>query len=43
MWVAVRANLRNVLENVTIADVASGALPKQVLALTRAEEAWEAH
>jgi Rrf2 family protein len=42
VWIAVRANLRNVLEHVTVADVASGRLPKDVLALTRAEEAWEA-
>src|SRR5579859_1757871 len=42
VWIAVRANLRNVLERVTVADVASGALPDEVLALTRAEEAWEA-
>jgi Rrf2 family protein len=42
VWVAVRANLRNVLEHVTVADVASGKLPKDVLALTRSEEAWEA-
>jgi Rrf2 family protein len=42
VWVAVRANLRNVLEHVTVADVAAGNLPKEVLALTRAEEAWEA-
>ena len=42
VWIAVRANLRNVLEHVTVADVAKGKLPKDVLALTRAEEAWEA-
>jgi len=42
VWVAVRANLRNVLEVVTVADVASGSLPAEVVALTRAEEAWEA-
>jgi Rrf2 family protein len=42
VWVAVRANLRNVLENVTVADVASARLPKEVIALTRGEEAWEA-
>lgn len=41
VWVALRANLRNVLENVTVADVAQGKLPKEVLALTRAEEAWQ--
>jgi Rrf2 family protein len=43
VWVAVRANLRNVLENVTVADVASGELPQEIIDLTRAEEAWEAH
>ena len=32
VWIAVRVNLRNVLEHVTVADVASGRLPKQVLA-----------
>jgi Rrf2 family protein len=42
VWIAVRANLRNVLETVTVADVAAGSLPKDVMALTRAEEAWEA-
>jgi Rrf2 family protein len=41
VWVAVRANLRAVLEQVTVADVAAGELPKAVLALTRAEEAWQ--
>jgi Rrf2 family protein len=41
VWVAVRANLRNVLENVTIADVAAGKLPSDVMALTRAEGAWQ--
>ena len=42
VWIALRANLRNVLEHVSVADVASGTLPEEVLALTRAEEAWEA-
>jgi Rrf2 family protein len=41
VWIALRANLRNVLESVTVADVAEGKLPKEVLALTRAEEAWQ--
>jgi Rrf2 family protein len=40
VWIALRANLRKVLEHVTVADVACGKLPKQVLALTREEEAW---
>jgi hypothetical protein len=33
--------LRKVLENVTVADVAKGKLPKDVIALTKGEEAWE--
>ena len=41
VWIALRANLRKVLEQVTVADVAAGKLPKEVLALTREEEAWE--
>ena len=41
MWIALRANVRGVLEQVSIADVAAGKLPKAVLALTREEEAWE--
>ena len=40
MWIALRANLRKVLETVTVADVAAGRLPKEVVALTRDEEAW---
>jgi Rrf2 family protein len=42
VWIALRANLRKVLEETTVADVASGKLPKDVLALTKAEEAWQA-
>jgi Rrf2 family protein len=40
VWIALRANLRKVLEKVTVADVAEGRLPKDVVALTRREEAW---
>jgi len=40
VWIALRANLRKVLEHVTVADVAAGKLPKDVVALTGAEEAW---
>jgi Rrf2 family protein len=40
VWIALRANLRKVLENVTVADVASGKLPAEVIALTKVEEAW---
>jgi Rrf2 family protein len=41
VWIALRANLRAVLERVTVADVAAGKIPKDVLALTRHEEAWQ--
>jgi Rrf2 family protein len=41
VWVALRANLRKVLEHVTVADVAAGKLPKEIVALTKQEEAWE--
>ena len=40
VWIALRANLRAVLEEVSVADVATGKLPKGVLALTRGEAAW---
>jgi Rrf2 family protein len=40
VWIALRANLRKVLESVTVADVSAGKLPKEILALTRQEEAW---
>jgi Rrf2 family protein len=41
VWLALRANLRKVLEHVTLEDVASGELPSQIVALTRQEEAWQ--
>jgi Rrf2 family protein len=41
VWIALRANVRKVLEHVTVADVAHGRLPKGVLALTRKDDAWE--
>ena len=40
VWIAVRASLRRVLEEVTIADLRDGNIPKDVLALTRDEGAW---
>jgi Rrf2 family protein len=42
VWIALRANLRAVLEHVTLADVAAGKLPKEVQALTKDRAAWEA-
>ena len=43
VWVAVRASLRSVLEQVTLADVASGELPSNVRELTEAPDAWVSH
>jgi Rrf2 family protein len=40
VWVAVRASLRDVLEHVTLADLASGALPEAVRARTADPDAW---
>jgi Rrf2 family protein len=40
VWIAVRVALRGVLERVTIADVATGRLPKQVERLTADSDAW---
>jgi Rrf2 family protein len=42
VWIAVRANLRSVLEAVTVGDVARGELPKIVQKLARNPDAWEA-
>lgn len=41
VWVALRVSIRDVLEQVTIADVAAGQLPDHVTALVRREDAWE--
>ena len=43
VWIAVRANLRAVLESVTLADIAEGNLPKPVTLLTQDPEAWVHH
>jgi Rrf2 family protein len=43
VWVAVRASLRAVLENVTLADVAGGELPDVVRELTEEPDAWVSH
>jgi Rrf2 family protein len=43
VWIAVRASLRNVLEAVTLADVARGELPASVEALTADADAWLPH
>lgn len=43
VWIAVRANLRAVLEAVTLADLVEGTLPTPVVDLTRDPEAWVHH
>jgi len=43
VWVAVRAAVRAVLEQVSLADVADGRLPDVVLDLTRDDDAWVPH
>ncbi len=42
VWVAVRASMRGVLDQVTLADVVAGDLPPPVEALLRPDEAWRA-
>src|ERR1700704_1562720 len=41
VWIAVRANLRAVLESTTLADVISGKLPPKVKRLAASKDAWE--
>ncbi len=43
VWIAVRANLRAVLERVTVADVAAGRLPEDVARIAADPEAWQPH
>ena len=40
VWVAVRASLRSVLEQVTVADIVAGRLPAAVRELTEDPDAW---
>jgi len=42
VWIAVRANLRAVLEHVTVADLASGSLPAHIKEIASDPEAWAA-
>ena len=43
VWIAVRANLRGVLERVTLADLAAGKLPADIAKLAKNPEAWLPH
>jgi Rrf2 family protein len=40
VWIAVRKSLREVVENVTVADVADGRLPRAIAKLSEDPEAW---
>ncbi|MDQ0955357.1 hypothetical protein QFZ24_009280 [Streptomyces phaeochromogenes] len=40
LWIALRSNVREILEGVSLADVASAELPAGVSALTDAPGAW---
>jgi Rrf2 family protein len=41
LWIATRASLRAVLENVTLADLAAGRLPDDAARFTEQSGAWE--
>lgn len=43
VWIAARSSLRDVFENVTLAGLAAGQLPKSVMARTADDEAWKPH
>jgi Rrf2 family protein len=43
LWIAVRANLREVLENVTLADIAAGKLPNLIDEIVSDPKAWVTH
>jgi Rrf2 family protein len=40
VWIAVRASLRTVLDDLTLAEVVEGRLPQNVQRLTESPEAW---
>lgn len=40
VWIAVRASLRSVLDDLTLADVVAGRMPEHVRRLTEAPDAW---
>ena len=40
VWVAVRANLRAILESITLAEIANGDLPWRIDAILQNPEAW---
>jgi Rrf2 family protein len=43
VWIAVRGNLRAVLETTTLADLAAGQLPDEVRRIAADPDAWQPH
>ena len=43
VWIAARHSLRDVFEQVSVADLATGTLPTDVARLTEDEDAWQPH
>jgi Rrf2 family protein len=43
VWVALRANIREILESVTLADVTARELPAPVSKITEHPDAWQPH
>jgi Rrf2 family protein len=43
VWIATRANLRAVLEHVTLADVVNNTIPKRIVKLADNPDAWKPH
>jgi DNA-binding IscR family transcriptional regulator len=43
VWIAARANLREVFEQVTVGMLADAKLPAEVVRLTKSEDAWRSH
>jgi Rrf2 family protein len=43
VWIAARASLRDVFEQVTVEMLATGKLPNDVVKLTKTEDAWRSH
>ena len=41
VWIALRANIREILESVTLADVVSGELPEPVRAIAQHPDVWQ--
>jgi Rrf2 family protein len=41
VWVALRANIREILESVTLADIVSGELPEPVRAIAEHPDVWQ--